>query len=463
MEQTVKANGIEGAQAEANTVDEYLVTVIGAGLAGSEAAYYLASHGIPVRLVEMKPNKKTPAHSGDGFAELVCSNSLKSDDKYANACGLLKEEMRILGSLTMEAAEFARVPAGAALAVDRGKFSEYITEKIRGMPNVEIVEEEVLSVPMPEKDGGRYVIIATGPLTADALGEDIQRLTGGGLHFFDASAPIVSADSVDMEKAFTGDRYGKGTGDYINCPMNKEEYYTFVDELLAAERAHLHEFEKREIFEGCMPIEVMASRGRDTLRYGTLKPVGLYDEDGVRPYAVLQLRKETASGETYNLVGCQTNLKFPEQKRVFSLIPALHSAEYLRYGVMHRNTYIQAPDVLNRDFSFKNNRRLFFAGQITGVEGYVESAASGLLAALHIADEILQRPTRVFDERTMCGALETHIATPVKNFQPMNANYGILTPLSTRIRDKKERYRALSERALEIVRTEKEKENEHGI
>ena len=459
MEQTVKANGIDGAQAAASAVDEYLVTVIGAGLAGSEAAYYLASHGIPVRLVEMKPNKKTPAHSGDGFAELVCSNSLKSDDKYANACGLLKEEMRILGSLTMEAAEFARVPAGAALAVDREKFSEYITEKIRGMPNVEIVEEEVLSVPMPEKDGGRYVIIATGPLTADALGEDIQRLTGGSLHFFDASAPIVSADSVDMEKAFTGDRYGKGTGDYINCPMNKEEYYTFVDELLAAERAHLHEFEKREIFEGCMPIEVMASRGRDTLRYGTLKPVGLYDEDGVRPYAVLQLRKETASGETYNLVGCQTNLKFPEQKRVFSLIPALHSAEYLRYGVMHRNTYIQAPDVLNRDFSFKNNRRLFFAGQITGVEGYVESAASGLLAALHIADEILQRPTRVFDERTMCGALESHISTPQKNFQPMNANYGILAPMPMRIRDKKERYRALSERALAIIQAEKDKED----
>ena len=445
---------------QANAPNEYSVTVIGAGLAGSEAAYYLATRGIPVRLVEMKPHKKTPAHSGDGFGELVCSNSLKSDDKYANACGLLKEEMRILGSLTMEAAEYARVPAGAALAVDREKFSQYITDKIRALPNVEIVEEEVLSVPMPEKDGGRYVIIATGPLTADSLSEDIQRLTGGSLHFFDASAPIVSADSVDMEKAFTGDRYGKGTGDYINCPMSKEEYYTFVDELLAAERAHLHEFEKREIFEGCMPIEVMASRGRDTLRYGTLKPVGLYDEDGVRPYAVLQLRKETASGETYNLVGCQTNLKFPEQKRVFSLIPALRNAEYLRYGVMHRNTYIQSPDVLDRDFSFKNNRRLFFAGQITGVEGYVESAASGLLAALHIADEICKRPTRVFDERTMCGALETHISTPQKDFQPMNANYGILAPMPERIRDKKERYRALSERALSIVQAERAKENE---
>ena len=435
------------------------VTVVGAGLAGSEAAYYLAKRGIAVRLVEMKPKKRTPAHTGDGFGELVCSNSLKSDDKYANACGLLKEEMHIFGSLIIEAADATRVPAGAALAVDRDKFSEYITQKIKAMPNIEIVEEELLSVPMPQKDGDRYVIIATGPLTSDALSEDIQRLTGGGLHFFDASAPIVSADSVDMTCAFTGDRYGKGTGDYINCPMNKEEYYAFVDELLAAEKAHLHEFEKREIFEGCMPIEVMASRGRDTLRYGTLKPVGLFDESGVRPYAVLQLRKETASGETYNLVGCQTNLKFPEQKRVFSLIPALKNAEYLRYGVMHRNTYIQSPDVLNRDFSFKNNRRLFFAGQITGVEGYVESAASGLLAAIHIADEILKTPTRVFDERTMCGALETHISTPVKNFQPMNANYGILTPLQERIRDKKERYRALSERAISIMREEREKES----
>ena len=441
-------------------MEQMKVTVIGAGLAGSEAAYYLASRGIPVRLVEMKPKKYTPAHSSEGFAELVCSNSLKSDDAYANACGLLKAEMRILGSITMEAAEYARVPAGAALAVDREKFSAYITEKLRSMENIEIVSEEVKTVPLPEKDGDRYVIIATGPLTSDDLSEDIQRLTGGSLHFFDASAPIVAADSVDMSCAFTGDRYGKGTGDYINCPMSKEEYYVFVDELLAAERAHLHAFEKREIFEGCMPIEVMASRGRDTLRYGTLKPVGLYDEDGVRPYAVLQLRKETASGETYNLVGCQTNLKFPEQKRVFSLIPALKNAEYLRYGVMHRNTYICSPNVLNRDFSFKNNRRLFFAGQITGVEGYVESAASGLLAALHIADEIFKRPTRVFDERTMCGALETHISTPQKDFQPMNANYGILAPMPERIRDKKERYRALSERALSIVQAERAKENE---
>ncbi len=427
------------------------VLIVGGGLAGSEAAYYLASHGIETTLVEMKPKKFTPAHESENFGELVCSNSLKSNDFYANACGLLKEEMRLLGSMIIEAADATKVPAGAALAVDREAFSSYITEKLKSCPNLTLVSEEVTKVPDTEKDGGRYVIIATGPLTSDGLSEDIARLFGGGLHFYDASAPIISAESVDMSCAFTGDRYGKGTGDYINCPMNKEEYYAFVDELLAAEKAHLHEFEKGEIFEGCMPIEVMASRGRDTLRYGTLKPVGLFDEDGKRPYAVLQLRKENTAGSTYNLVGFQTNLKFPEQKRVFSMIPALKNAEFLRYGVMHRNTYIQSPDVLTRQFSVKNNQRLFFAGQITGVEGYVESAASGLLAAIHIADEILGRPTHVFDERTVCGALETHISTPTKEFQPMNANFGILTPMDVRIRDKKERYRALAERALQVI------------
>ena len=427
------------------------VLIVGGGLAGSEAAYYLASHGIETTLVEMKPKKFTPAHESENYGELVCSNSLKSNDFYANACGLLKEEMRRLGSMIIEAADATQVPAGAALAVDRDNFSAYITEKLKTCPNLTLVSEEVTSVPDTEKDGGRYVIIATGPLTSDGLSEDIARLFGGGLHFYDASAPIISAESVDMSCAFTGDRYGKGTGDYINCPMNKEEYYAFVDELLAAEKAHLHEFEKGEIFEGCMPIEVMASRGRDTLRYGTLKPVGLFDEDGKRPYAVLQLRKENTAGSTYNLVGFQTNLKFPEQKRVFSMIPALKNAEFLRYGVMHRNTYIQSPDVLNRNFSVKNNQSLFFAGQITGVEGYVESAASGLLAAIHIADEILERPTHVFDERTVCGALETHISTPTKDFQPMNANFGILAPMDVRIRDKKERYRALAERALSTI------------
>ena len=434
----------QGAQAE--------VLVVGGGLAGSEAAYYLASRGIKTTLVEMKPKKFTPAHESENYGELVCSNSLKSNDVYANACGLLKEEMRILGSMIIEAADNTKVPAGAALAVDRDKFSAYITQKLKSCPNLTLLSEEVEKLPEMEKDGGRYAIIATGPLTSDVLSEDILQKTGGGLHFYDASAPIVSAESIDYSHAFTGDRYGKGTGDYVNCPMTKEEYYSFVDELLAAEKAELHAFEKREIFEGCMPVEVMASRGRDTLRFGTLKPVGLFDESGVRPYAVLQLRKENESGTAYNLVGFQTNLKFPEQKRVFSMIPALKNAEFLRYGVMHRNTYIQSPDVLNRDFSVKNNRRLFFAGQITGVEGYVESAASGLLAAIHIADEILKRPTHVFDERTVCGALETHISTPCKDFQPMNANFGILTPMPVRIRDKKERYRALAERALECVR-----------
>ena len=436
------------------TEERAQVLIIGGGLAGSEAAYYLASRGIKTTLVEMKPKKFTPAHESENYGELVCSNSLKSNDVYANACGLLKEEMRLLGSMIIEAADNTKVPAGAALAVDREKFSAYITEKLKSCPNLTLVCEEVETLPAIEKDGDRYAIIATGPLTADKLSEDILQKFGGALHFYDASAPIVSADSVDMSCAFTGDRYGKGTGDYINCPMSKEEYYAFVDELLAAEKAHLHAFEKREIFEGCMPVEVMASRGRDTLRYGTLKPVGLADEDGKRPYAVLQLRKENEAGTAYNLVGFQTNLKFGEQKRVFSMIPALKNAEFLRYGVMHRNTYIQAPDVLNRNFSCKNNQRMFFAGQITGVEGYVESAASGLLAAVHIADEILNRPTHVFDERTVCGALETHISTPTKDFQPMNANFGILAPMDVRIRDKKERYRALATRALESMQQE---------
>ena len=430
------------------------VLVVGGGLAGSEAAYYLASRGIKTTLVDMKPKKFTPAHESGNFGELVCSNSLKSNDIYANACGLLKEEMRILGSLVIEAADNTKVPAGAALAVDREKFSAYITEKLNACDNLTIVSEEVQTLPETKKDGDRYAIIATGPLTSDSLSADIKAKFGGGLHFYDASAPIVSAESIDMRKAFTGDRYGKGTGDYINCPMDKDEYYAFVDELLKAEKAHLHEFEKGEIFEGCMPIEVMASRGRDTLRFGTLKPVGLYGEDGKRPYAVLQLRKETTAGEAYNLVGFQTNLKFPEQKRVFSMIPALKNAEFLRYGVMHRNTYIDSPSVLNRDFSVKNNQRLFFAGQITGVEGYVESAASGLLAAIKIADEIEGKPKREFDNRTVCGALQTHISTPTKDFQPMNANFGILAPLPVRIKDKKERYNALATRALQVIKGE---------
>ncbi|MBR2024124.1 MAG: methylenetetrahydrofolate--tRNA-(uracil(54)-C(5))-methyltransferase (FADH(2)-oxidizing) TrmFO [Clostridia bacterium] len=424
------------------------VLVVGAGLAGSETAYYLASRGIPTVLVDMKPHKFTPAHESENFGELVCSNSLKSNDIYGNACGLLKEEMRRLGSMIIAVADETAVPAGSALAVDREKFSSRITEKLKACPNLTILSQEITKI--PELQDG-YVVIATGPLTADALSKDIQDQFGDNLHFYDASAPIVAVESIDFHHAFTGDRYGKGTGDYINCPMDKDEYYAFVDALLSAERAHLHEFEKGEIFEGCMPVEVMASRGRDTLRFGTLKPVGLLDENGKRPYAVLQLRKENETGSAYNLVGFQTNLKFPEQKRVFSMIPALKNAEFLRYGVMHRNTYIHAPSVLNRDFSVKNKQGLFFAGQITGVEGYVESAMSGLLVGIAIADKILGRTPTVLDDTTVCGALQTHISTPNKDFQPMNANFGIVAPLPTRIKDKKARYEAYAKRSLQTL------------
>lgn len=433
------------------------IHVIGGGLAGSEAAYHLSRRGYKVKLYEMKPERFSPAHESPMLCELVCSNSLKSNDVFFNACGLLKEELRVLGSITMQAAEHAKVPAGAALAVDRERFSAFVTDALKREENVEIIRKELTQI--PQTDENNFVIVATGPLTSDALAQDLERLTGQALHFYDASAPIVAADSIDETCSFTGDRYGKGTGDYINCPMNKDEYYAFVDALLSAERAHLHEFEKGEIFEGCMPVEVMASRGKDTLRFGTLKPVGLFGEDGVRPYAVLQLRKENEHGTAYNLVGFQTNLKFPEQKRVFSMIPALKNAEFLRYGVMHRNTYLDAPRVLNADFSFKDNRRLFFAGQITGVEGYVESAASGLLAALHLADG-LENISRALDDKTVCGALEKHISTPQKDFEPMNANFGILSPMPVRIRDKKERYRALAERALQTIRAFKQQDKE---
>ena len=420
-----------------------MITIIGAGLAGSEAAYFLGSRGVEVELVEMKPVKFTPAHKSQNFGELVCSNSLKSADIWGNACGLLKEELRVLGSLTMAAAEIAKIPAGGALAVDREIFSAYITEQIRACPHIHITACEQTELPQSG-------IIATGPLTADKLYEAIQKRFGGALHFYDASAPVVAADSIDLSKAFTGDRYGKGTGDYINCPMNKEEYETFVRELLAAEKATLHEFEKREIFEGCMPLEVMASRGKDTLRYGTLKPVGLLDEEGERPYAVLQLRKENAAGTSYGLVGCQTNLKFGEQKRVFSLIPALHGAEFERYGVMHRNTFLNSPDVLNSDFSVKDNPNLYFAGQITGVEGYVESAMSGLLAAIHLWNRI-HGVGVALNDTCVCGALSQYIANPNKHFQPMNANYGILRTGFEKVRDKKENKRLLGERALEEI------------
>lgn len=416
-----------------------MIPVIGAGLAGSEAAWQLAEHGVEVELIEQKPAHRSPVHTSDAFCELVCSNSLKSDDVWGNACGLLKEEMRRLGSLTMEAADRTRVPAGGALAVDRDKFSAYVTQKLRQHPNIHIVCREQTSLP----EAG---IVATGPLTEGALYAAIGARFGGGLHFYDATAPVVTAESIDSSAAFTADRYGRGTGDYVNCPMTKEEYETFVTELLAAEKVTLKDFERREIFEGCMPVEVMASRGRDALRFGTFKPVGLADESGRRPYAVLQLRRENAEGSLLGLVGCQTNLKFGEQKRVFSLIPALKHAEFVRYGVMHRNTFLDAPRVLSADFSVKDAPMLFFAGQITGVEGYVESAMSGMLAGIHCLRKLHGKPPIVPSDTCVMGALSRYVAAENKHFQPMNANYGILRGLD--VRDKKEKKRLMAERAL---------------
>ena len=416
-----------------------MTKVIGAGLAGSEAAWQLACRGEQVELIEQKPARRSPANVSDGLCELVCSNSLKSDDVSGSACGLLKEEMRRLGSLTMEAAEASRVPAGGALAVDRDRFSAYVTQKLRSHPNIHIVCAEQKELP----EAG---IVATGPLTDGALYDAIGRRFGGGLHFYDATAPVVTAQSVDMACVFTADRYGRGTGDYLNCPMNRTEYELFVCELLAAEKVTLRDFEKREIFEGCMPVEVMAARGKDTLRFGTFRPVGLADAQGQRPYAVLQLRRENKEGTLLGLVGCQTNLKFGEQKRVFSLIPALKHAEFVRYGVMHRNTFLDAPRVLNADFSAKDAPGLFFAGQITGVEGYVESAASGMLAGIHCLRKLHGKEPIVPSDACMMGALSRYIATENKHFQPMNANYGILRGLD--VRDKTQKKRLMAERAL---------------
>ena len=416
-----------------------MITVIGAGLAGSEAAWYLAQNGADVELVEQKPVRRSPAHMTNDFCELVCSNSLKSDDVFGNACGLLKEEMRRLGSLTMEAAAATRVPAGGALAVDRERFSAYVTEKLRTHPKIHIACREADSLP----ESG---IVATGPLTDGALYEAIAARFGGGLHFYDATAPVVTAESVDMAEAFTADRYGRGTGDYVNCPMNKEEYEMFVRELLLAEKVTLRDFEKREIFEGCMPVEVMASRGKDSLRFGTFKPVGLEDENGKRPYAVLQLRRENEECTLLGLVGCQTNLKFGEQKRVFSLIPALRNAEFVRYGVMHRNTFLDSPHVLNADFSARDNKNLFFAGQITGVEGYVESAASGMLAAINCLRRMQGKESIVPEDTCVCGALARYIAAENAHFQPMNANFGILRGMD--VKDKKQKKKLMAERAL---------------
>ena len=422
------------------------ITVIGAGLAGCEAAHKLSSLGFSVRLCEMKPEKRTPAQKSDGFAELVCSNSLKAM-RLESAAGLLKEEMRRLGSVTMEAAEKTSVAAGGALAVDRELFSEYITEKIKSDPNIEIVTGEVTTLP---SDG--IVIVATGPLTSDALAESLRQKFGGTLSFFDAVAPIVTTDSVDMDSVFMGARYDRGEADYINCPMERDEYDAFYDALVSAERAPLHDFDVADpkVYEGCMPIEVMAGRGRDTLRYGPLRPVGLIDpRTGRRPWANIQLRKENAAGTMYNIVGFQTNLKFGEQKRVFSMIPGLEHAEFVRYGVMHRDTFMDSPRLLSKSLSLKSEPRLFFAGQFTGVEGYTESAATGILAGINAARFANGEEPLVLPPETMLGALVNYITDEsVGNFQPMGANMGILPPLEKKIRHKDERYAALAERAI---------------
>ena len=419
------------------------VTIVGAGLAGCEAAWQLAKRGFPVRLVEMKPKKFSPAHRRDGFAELVCSNSLKAE-QLTNGSGLLKAEMRQMDSLILSAAEACRVPAGGALAVDRDLFSEKITQTLREHPLVSC--ESALVTEIPDDP----CIVATGPLTDPALTEAIERLPGAkSLHFFDAAAPIVTADSLDMDKVFRASRYDRGS-DYLNCPMTEDEYNAFYDSLMGAELAELHDFEKKLVFEGCLAVEILASRGRQTLAFGPLKPVGLVDpRTGKEPYAVVQLRQENEAGTMYNLVGFQTRLKWGEQKRVFSMIPGLEHAEFARYGVMHRNTYLNGPDMLGANYAMKNRPLLRFAGQLSGVEGYMESTASGLVAAVGLACALSGRPEPDFTGRTILGALARHVSTPSANFQPMNANYGILDPLENRVRGKRNRYEKLSERALE--------------
>ena len=448
------------------------ITVIGGGLAGTEAAYQIAKRGIKVKIYEMKPGKFSPAHSNNNLAEIVCSNSFKSN-LHTNACGLLKEELRLLDSLLIKTADKVAVPAGQALAVDREKFSEEITKKIESLDNVEIIREEVgkdkgnNSLKELSKDG--IVIIATGPLTSDSLSEEIKDLTGSeGYHFYDAAAPIIEKESINMNIAFWGDRYSQERGKeedidewkkrikenkgnaYINLPMNKEEYEMFWNELVKAEVVELHEFEKREIFEGCMPIEVMAKRGIDTLRFGPLKPVGFTDpRTGKRPYAIVQLRQDNSGGNLFNMVGFQTNLKYGEQKRVFRLIPGLENADFTKYGVMHRNSFINSPELLDETYNLRKNNNIFFAGQITGVEGYVESIASGLVASLNAVNILKEKEKTKFSEITMIGALSKYIATPNKNFQPMNANFGILPSLDERIRDKKIKYGKLADKAIE--------------
>lgn len=420
--------------------------IIGAGLAGCEAAWQAAQRGVTVKLYEMKPKKHTPAHKSGDFAELVCSNSLRADGIY-NAVGLLKEEMRKMDSLIMSCADAARVPAGGALAVDREGFSRLVTEKIKNHPNIEVFEEEVTEI-----DTDVYTIIAAGPLASDAIAEKIKSLSGSEyLHFFDAAAPIVSYESINMDKAFRAARYGKGGDDYINCPMDRDEYLAFYKELISAEAAEVHGVDgDPKVFEGCMPIEVMAKRGEDTMRFGPLKPVGLTNpHDGQRPYAVVQLRQDNAAGSMYNIVGFQTHLKFPEQKRVFSMIPGLENAEFMRYGVMHRNTYINSPKLLNKEYRMREYPKIFFAGQITGVEGYVESAASGLIAGRAAANAVLGKCSEIPSNSTAIGALAAYVSNEgIVNFQPMNVNYGIMEGLTERIKDKRVKAERIAERSL---------------
>jgi len=429
------------------------VTVIGAGLAGSECAWQLAQRGIDVTLREMKPEKKTPAHLTEHFAELCCSNSLRSD-QLENAVGLLKEEMRRLGSLILECADATRVEAGGALAVDRHGFAAMVTQKIRNHPRITIVPGEVTEIPEGE------VVIASGPLTSDALAETLQKLLGedSDLHFFDAAAPLVSAESVDMEKAWFGSRYDKGGDDYVNCPMNKEEYDAFWEALTTAEEAEVHGFEDGMVFEGCMPVEVMARRGHDTLLYGPLKSRGLDDpRTGRWPYAVVQLRRDNADGTVYNLVGFQTHLRFPEQKRVFSMIPALHDAEFLRYGVMHRNTFLNSPHLLDRYYCLKAEPRISFAGQMTGVEGYVESAASGFLVGVETARRLRGMEPVDFPQMTAIGALGLYVSNQsITQFQPMNINFGIIPPLDHRVKGKRFKNAELAQRSLALIDQMKE-------
>ena len=430
------------------------VTVLGAGLAGSECAWQLARRGIEVRLVEMKPEKHSPAHSSPYFAELVCSNSLRSDE-LTNAVGLLKAEMRAMGSLVMESADVNRVAAGGALAVDREGFARYITEKLSSLPNVETIRREADAIPEGQ------VVVATGPLSSDAIADVVARLCpDSDLHFYDAVAPIVTLESVDMDSAFFASRYGKGTADYVNCPMDREEYLAFVEELVRAKEAEVHGFDDGGVFEGCMPVEVMARRGVDTLRYGPMKPVGLVDPRSDREsYAVVQLRRDNADGTIYNIVGFQTHLTWGEQKRVFSMIPALRNAEFVRYGVMHRNTYLNSPRLLDRYYRLKSDPRISFAGQMTGVEGYVESAASGMLVGIETAARLLSLPPVDFPQETAIGALGLYVSGgSVGEFQPMNINFGIIKPLDYRVKGKRNKNAAISERSLDIIEKLKTRE-----